>query len=126
MTVRLRFEIDAGWADCHIAVDGHEATVTASYLSDGIGDLAASVASLLRGAPDSTIVFAEEPGEYRWTLERRDPDRVGIHVLATPGLAANPGQGEIIVLDAECRLRTFAGQFASELRRLHDEFGAEG
>ena len=126
MTVRLRIEIEAGWADFRLVVDGREATVTASYLSDGIGDLAASVASVLGGAPDSEATFAEEPGEYRWALERVGPDRLRVRISATRSLAAEPARGDVVILDGDCRLRTFAGQFASELERLRGLLGSEG
>jgi hypothetical protein len=125
MSVRLTLEIEAGWADWHIALGESTATITASYLSDGIGDMAASVASLLRGAADSQVTFAEEPGEYQWSFERRG-DRVRILIIASPGLIADPAQGEAIVLDAECRLRTYAGQLVTELERLASEFGPAG
>ena len=125
MSVRLTLDIEAGWVDWHVGLGESTATISASYLSDSIGDMVASVASLLRGAADSQVAFAEEPGEYRWSFERRG-DRVRILITASPGLIADPAQGEAIVLDEQCRLRTFAGQLVAELERLASEFGPDG
>lgn len=126
MTTRIHVDISAGWADCHVTLGERDATVTASYITDGLGDLVASTASLLKGAPESSCTFAEEPVEYRWHLTRIGEDRLRVHVSATRGVAADPRLGDVSVLDAECRMRTFAGQIAAELRRLERMLGREG
>jgi hypothetical protein len=126
MTTRIHVDITAGWADCRVTLGEHDVAVTASYLTDGIGDLVASTVSLLRGAPESSCVFAEEPGEYRWHLTRVGEDRLRVQVLATRGVAADPSLGDVSVLDAECRMRTFAGQIAAEFRRLERTLEREG
>jgi hypothetical protein len=50
MGVQISYDIvGAGWAKCTIRVDDACATVTASYLSDALDDLASAVAASLRG-----------------------------------------------------------------------------
>jgi hypothetical protein len=52
--------------------------LTASYLSDALGNLIDAVAELLRkGVRESRCSWDEEPGEYRWIFTR---DRRTIHV----------------------------------------------
>lgn len=74
MSVELTYELTGtGWADCRIRIDDVVATVTASYLSDALGDRASGIAALLREHPEARVSFWEEPGEYRWILEGRKP-----------------------------------------------------
>ena len=58
MGVQLSYElVGAGWAKCTIRVDDATATVTASYLSDALDDLASAVSAALRGHPHATASF---------------------------------------------------------------------
>jgi hypothetical protein len=41
--------VGTGWAKCAVHVDGSPVTVTASYLSHALDDLASAVAAALRG-----------------------------------------------------------------------------
>jgi hypothetical protein len=53
--------------------DGDQvARLTASYLSDALGDLLQGVLRALRGANTVEFVWLEEPGEYRWRFETTD------------------------------------------------------
>ncbi len=78
--------IERGWLECTIGIDNQYATVTASYLSDALGDLLGAVIRIVEGESDATASFAEEPGEYRWrgidrvrpgTSSRTDPEMCG-------------------------------------------------
>jgi hypothetical protein len=69
-----------GWAECRIRVDAAAANLTASYLSDALGDLCSAVIALLRGEAQARVSFEEEPGEYRWLFERSGPDRLRIRI----------------------------------------------
>jgi hypothetical protein len=71
----------AGWAEARIADDARTAIVTASYLSDALGDLLAAVGVLLEGASESRCSWAEEPGEYRWLFVRTSDDDVELTIL---------------------------------------------
>ena len=117
----------SGWADSTIAIGEQHATVTASYLSDAFGDLLGAVIRLLEGQPEATASFAEEPGEYRWRFIREAPDRLQVRILEFPQLWGDrPDEEGKVVLDAECRLRTFAGAVLSESQRLLEKHGVEG
>ena len=82
MGVQLSYElVGAGWAKCTIRVDDATATVTASYLSDALDDLASAVSATLRGHPHATASFTEEPGEYRWVFEPLPEGKVVVRIL---------------------------------------------
>jgi hypothetical protein len=119
--------VGAGWSKCSAVIGEQCATVTASYLSDALGDLVRAVIRLVEGQPEASASFEEEPGEYRWRFFRKAPDRLSVRILEFPQLwAYRPDEEGKPVLEAECRLRTFAGAILSELQRLLAEYGAAG
>jgi hypothetical protein len=70
MSLAFSYQLQGhGWAECRLEIDDQHATLTASYLSDALGDLASATTAALRGHPRPTASFAEEPGEYRWIFE---------------------------------------------------------
>ena len=128
MTVRLRYDLTGvGWAECAVEIDGARAVVTASYLSDALDALGAATAAVLQGEPEATAAFDEEPGEYRWRLARVGADRLRVRILEFDELwGGRPDAEGRPLLDAECRLRTFAGAVVAELQRLLAEHGEAG
>lgn len=128
MSVSFSYQlVGSGWAECTLIIGEQQATISASYLSDAFGDLLRAVIRLVEGQPEATASFAEEPGEYRWRLRRKEPDRLLIRILEFPRLWRDrPDEEGTPLLDAECRLRTFAGAVFSESQRLLENPGQEG
>lgn len=62
----------AGWAYADIRHDGQHARLTASYLSDALGDLLRAVRDLVAGSPSARCFWSEEPGEFWWVFENRE------------------------------------------------------
>lgn len=58
-----------GWSECQLTAGGSTIKVSASYLSDALGQLATATVLLLQGAPSARVSFDEEPGEYRWGID---------------------------------------------------------
>ena len=75
--------VAAGWAKCKIRVDDASATVTSSYLSDALHDLASAISAALRGHPHPTASFTEEPGEYRWLVNPLPEGKVSLRILSS-------------------------------------------
>jgi hypothetical protein len=119
--------VGSGWAECTITVDEQHATLTASYLSDALGNLLSAVLRMVEGQPEATASFDEEPGEYRWRFFHKEPDRLLVRILAFPQLWGDQTdiEGEV-VFEAECRLSTFAGSVLSGSQRLLEKHGPEG
>jgi hypothetical protein len=128
MGVQISYDIvGAGWAKCTIRVDDACATVTASYLSDALDDLASAVAASLRGHPHATASFTEEPGEYRWIFEPVSEGRVSVRILEFKEMwGGRPDEDGTVIFHAQCRLRTLAGAVLSELQRLERAYGFAG
>ncbi len=73
----------SGRAEGRLADDEAWAGLTASYLSDALGNLLEAVGVLLEGADEAACSWDEEPGEYRW-LFTRTGQTVHLRVLALP------------------------------------------
>jgi hypothetical protein len=74
----------SGWAECTISDGESSCTVTASYLSDALGDLVLAAVVMLHNFFDLSFSFEEEPGEYRWvfTVARdKQPELLELKVL---------------------------------------------
>jgi hypothetical protein len=73
--------IGSGWAEARIADETSSVEMTASYLTDALGDLLSALAALNRGDSHSErFSWDEEPAEHRWIL-RRDGDEVDLSIL---------------------------------------------
>jgi hypothetical protein len=123
LTYELR---GSGTAEAVISDERASVTLTASYLSDALGDLADATLALMRGADRSRFAWAEEPGEYRWLLARQGAD-LQITVLWFRDTFSRQGdeQGGV-VFRSQCSLVRFAGQVHGLLLRLLDDWGVEG
>jgi hypothetical protein len=116
-----------GWSESTLVIGEHRAMLTASYLSDALGELLGAVVRIVEGEPEATASFTEEPGEFRWRMFRVGSDRLLVRILDFAGIWGNrlDEEGKPI-LEGECRLRTFAGAVLSASQRLLEEHGCEG
>ncbi len=64
----------AGWSTAAVSDGERTVALTASYLSDALGDLTRAVIALLRGAEQATLTWHEEPGVTAWRFERQGDD----------------------------------------------------
>ena len=65
--MELRFKLrGAGWASACLEADGVTAELTASYLSDALGNLLRALGELIAWEESARCSLAEEPGEFRW------------------------------------------------------------
>jgi hypothetical protein len=128
----MSFTIDykltgAGWAECIVEANGQKASLSASYLSDALGELLRAAVNLLEGVRGNTVSFAEEPGEYRWRLIRVDSEQIHVSVLSFDKLWGNePDEAGNLVFQTVCPVREFAAAVASAAQRILDEYGVDG
>jgi hypothetical protein len=98
--------------------------MTASYLSDALGDFARAVRGLMRGMPEATFSFLDEPGEHRIVL-KRDDETVCVTVYWFEEDGANLQHGQV-VLTAECSVGGLATMTINCLRKVLDTHGEIG
>jgi hypothetical protein len=61
-----------GWSNCRITIGETSCAISASYLSDALGELADAIRHIVCGADRARTSFDEEPGEFRWIFLRND------------------------------------------------------
>jgi hypothetical protein len=121
LTYTLR---DHGWANAEFSNGEAAYSVRASYLGDALGDLAKAARGLMRGLPEVTFSFIEEPGQHRFVV-RRSGDDVLIEAFRLPGMfATSVERGESIFL-ATCSLRLFVDTIITCLRSVLNECGED-
>ena len=126
--VDLHYELTGtGWSECRVSIGNSRCDLTASYLSDALGDLAAAVEDVLCWpGVDSRAVFVEEPGEYRWRFVAAGEDRVVVKIIEFPDWGGKEDEAGKVIFEAECRRLDLGRAMAAELRRLHGTLGDRG
>jgi hypothetical protein len=128
MAISIQYNLTGrGWAECIVEINGQQAHLTASYLSDALADLLDAIAIVVRGANEATALFAEEPGEYRWRLTRVSDEQLCVCILWFKELWKHrPDEEGEVILKTECRLRTFAGAVLSASQSVLSTYGLDG
>src|SRR4051812_27348454 len=118
-----------GWSEAYITHGGETARVTASYLSDALGNLLSAVLDVLKGADSARCSWDEEPGEYRWIFVRRG-EFVDLQVLKfgeNRGIRGERSDAEgVPVFQALAPADEVAAAFAVGAREVLNEHGEEG
>lgn len=100
MSLAIEYRLlNAGWAECTLRVGDISRELSASYLSDALGNLVLAATGVLSGLQRVSTSFDEEPGEYRWVIERATGVEISLKVLAFDQLWGNQpdSEGEVLV-----------------------------
>jgi hypothetical protein len=125
--VEFHYELTGrGWSECRLAIDDVFCEVTASYLSDALGDLASAIEDCLCGYTEVRASFVEEPGEYRWIFSAATLGRVRIRIFEFPDWSKRTDAAGREIFDAECDRRELGQAVAAEMRRLLSSRGEAG
>lgn len=120
--------LEHGWAKAQVASMDKVQPLSASYLSDALGDLARSVIRLFSATEPETITcsWQEEPGEFRWIMRRfGDSIRLQIRMFADTASRKRDEEGSLL-FETQCSLLRLATQVQSQLYHVLMEFGEEG
>jgi len=117
----------AGWADCTVKSEAQQAELTASYLSDALGNLLLAGVTVLAGAHSISIGFDEEPGEYRWSLQRMGSEALSVKVLEFQELWGNkPNSQGSLLFEYSCHSLEFALAVQAAASKVLELHGLEG
>jgi hypothetical protein len=117
--------IGTGWAEARIADERSHAVLTASYLTDALGDLLSALVMLKRGEKDVSFSWEEEPGEYEWTFRRLDSEvELRIESFADQYARTKDEVGSVIFATRQ-PLGVVIQAVTREARDLLDELGPE-
>ena len=78
-----------GWATCRVTLDEESVDLAASYLSDALGNLVLAACMAYSGFHSLSFGFDEEPGEYRWAINRVDGTYMTLRLLEFDELWSN-------------------------------------
>ena len=118
--------VGIGWAAARITHGDQTAQITASYLSDALGDLLLAVWTLTEGETDARCTWDEEPGEYRW-LFHRGGDSVYLHVQEFGELwGGRPDEQGRTVFQGDVPLRSLVVAVAAAAVGVEKQYGHEG
>jgi hypothetical protein len=116
-----------GTLEATIVSDNQPLTVTVSYLSDAITDLAHAALALIRSPVLDSVHFSwqDEPGEYRWIVHREGAE-VRIAILRFDDCFSRlPDERGRCVFKAHCTPMRFAKQVKGQLQQLLNALGEE-
>lgn len=127
--IEIEYRLDGiGWASCSVRAGEARCELTASYLSDALGDLVRAASEMASGAPRAVANFTEEPGLYSWSLER-----VGslgeIWLTVRDGRAPsveNPEGESVVLLACSCTALEFARAVERAATAVLTEHGVAG
>jgi len=106
----------AGWSEARLTIRAASTPLSASYLDDALGDLVRATAALTQAQSTVRVSWAEEPGEFRWVLDRSG-DELSVRVLWFDSLwGPDPDEKGKVLLKATCSLTAFQGAIASGAR----------
>ncbi|PSB29129.1 hypothetical protein [Chlorogloea sp. CCALA 695] len=128
MAISIQYNLTGvGWSECIVEIDNQKAHLTASYLSNTLASLLEAVTTVVRGANEAAAFFTEEPGGYRWRLTRVSKKLLNIRILwFDESFRDRPDGDDRVILEVQCRLRTFAGAVLSASQRILETYGLEG
>lgn len=116
----------AGWSEASLTIGAASTPLSASCLDDALGDLVAAAVLLPDAESTIRVSWAEEPGEFRWVLDRSG-DRLAVRVLWFDSLwGPDPDEKGNVLLDATCSLVAFQRAIASGARAVLNEWGEAG
>lgn len=116
----------AGWSEAVLTIGSASSQLSASYLGDALGDLVAAAALLPRAESTIRVSWDEEPGEFRWVLDRTD-DQLTVRILWFDELwGSKPDEKGKLLLAVTCSLVAFQRAIAAAAHAVLNEWGGDG
>jgi hypothetical protein len=114
-----------GWSETTITDGTNEASLSASYLSDALGNLANAVIKILKGEKEARASFDEEPGEYRWVFTN-DNNVVDIKIFSFKDLWTNKNDSEgDLVFSSKITTKELGNAILECLKNILKEYSPE-
>jgi hypothetical protein len=119
--------VGTGWSSCVVEHEGTHIELSASYLSDALGNLVKAALAIASSFRTVEFGFDEEPGEYRWVLEANENNVLRFRLLEFQDLwGYKPNAEGRLLLDASITPIVFAKAVhacAAEVLQEHGEKG---
>lgn len=128
MSLSIEYRLaGSGWAECAVHFEGETCEISASYLSDALGNLVLAAAAVVAGVHSISVGFDEEPGEYRWVVVKSGGNQVEVKLLEFQDLWGNApdSEGKLLMRFA-VRPIEFGKAVENAARVALQEYGAAG
>ena len=125
MTLSITYSLTgAGWSRCSLTFADQTCNISASYLSDALGNLILSALGMMQGYGSMAFGFDEEPGEYRWVIRRIDGNTMNLRILEFPQLWGNePDSAGEELMNIELPIEDYAKAVEQVADSLFTEHG---
>ncbi|MDQ0319027.1 hypothetical protein QO002_001165 [Pararhizobium capsulatum DSM 1112] len=127
--VHINFQLRAntiGWASCDVAIAFSSVTITASYLGDALKELVDAACLVMSGETQLEAHFWEEPGEYRWVIDKVG-ESIRIRIIEFDELWSDkPIEAGKVLVDEMCEIVAFGAAVLEAADRVMDEHGLMG
>ncbi|WP_375491427.1 hypothetical protein [uncultured Jatrophihabitans sp.] len=117
----------SGWAEGTLQIGDARVRLTASYLSDALGDLLRAVLAMGRGSERVRLSWIEEPAEHRWIITRENQQAtVAVRRFEHWDNGIAPDAWGAVVFDATCRVEDLMLAVAQGTRQAYLAHGVDG
>jgi hypothetical protein len=116
-----------GWAACSVSRDGESCEISASYLTDALGNLLLCAYGSISGFSLVAFGFDEEPGEYRWVVRQVGSNTISVEILSFHQLwGLLPDSEGKSLFSATCEPLEFAKAVLAAAEHVLSRHGVEG
>ncbi len=128
MKLSIEFSLtDLGWADIAVRCKGASCELTASYLSDALGDLVLSAVAVMTTFRRLSFSFEEEPGEYRWVITSPRINEIEVAILSFPDRWSDKPDGDgRLLFKARCLPEDYAAAVLAAAQNVLESDGEAG
>ena len=125
---KITYELlGTGWSVCRLKAGALETEISASYLSDALGNLVLSALAVASGFRSMSFGFDQEPGEYRWIIETTDTELVRLRIVEFEELWGNKSDDAgRLRLEVSMRALQYAEAVASAAEDVLLAYGLKG
>jgi hypothetical protein len=116
-----------GWADCVVSDDVSQCKLSASYLTDALGNLLIGACAVLRYFNQVSFSFEEEPGEFRWVISSPRFDEIAVQIFEFRDLYSSSKESDgQLLFSTVCRPVVFATAVYAAAKAVLEEHGEDG
>jgi hypothetical protein len=126
--IRISYSlVGTGWSECIVETKDARSRLSASYLSDALGNLVLSAISVASGFHRVEFGFDEEPGEYRWCVESVDNNTTRLRIFEFEELWGNkPSESGRLMLEVMATPLSYAKAVQTCAEAVLQEHGLTG
>jgi hypothetical protein len=119
--------VGTGWSTCVVEAGDVKLELSASYLSDALGNLVLFAYAAASGFHSLSFGFDEEPGEYRWIAQAIDANLIKVRILEFQDLWGHKSNAEgRVLLDIDMPPLVLAEAVAKAADAVLEKYGLPG